>query len=59
MSCNLLIPRRRTLWAVLLILGLTAPALAFAQTPPAEILHGQARAYVTSYLRRKAEAAGS
>jgi biopolymer transport protein ExbB len=38
MSRNLLIPRHRTLWAVLLILGLTAPALAFAQTPPAEIL---------------------
>ena len=35
MSCNLLIPRRRTLWAVLLILGLMLPALAFAQTPPA------------------------
>ena len=35
MSRNLLIPRRRTLWAVLLILGLMLPALAFAQTPPA------------------------
>ena len=35
MSCNLLIPRRRTLWAVLLIQGLMLPALAFAQTPPA------------------------
>src|SRR5476651_1851519 len=35
MSRNLRIPRRRTLWAVLLILGLMLPALAFAQTPPA------------------------
>jgi biopolymer transport protein ExbB len=35
MSRNLLIPRRRTLWAVLLILGLMLPALALAQTPPA------------------------
>ena len=35
MSRNLLIARRRTLWAVLLILGLMLPALAFAQTPPA------------------------
>jgi biopolymer transport protein ExbB len=34
MSRNLLIPRRRTLWAVLLILGLMLPALALAQTPP-------------------------
>jgi biopolymer transport protein ExbB len=32
---NLLIPRRRTLWAVLLILGLMLPALAFAQAPSA------------------------
>ena len=30
---------------------------AFAVPPPAEILHRQALAYVTSYLRRKAEAA--
>src|ERR1039457_5138538 len=35
MNRNLLIPRRRTLWAVLLILGLMLPALALAQTPPA------------------------
>ena len=35
MSRNLRIARRRTLWAVLLILGLMLPALAFAQTPPA------------------------
>jgi len=35
MSRNLRIPRRRTLWAVLLILGLMLPALALAQTPPA------------------------
>src|SRR5664280_3208819 len=35
MSRDLLIPRRRTLWAVLLILGLMLPALALAQTPPA------------------------
>src|SRR5450830_1428834 len=34
MSRNLLIPRRRTLWVVLLILGLMLPALALAQTPP-------------------------
>jgi hypothetical protein len=34
-------------------------AAAFTVTPAAEILHRQARAYVTSYLRRKAEAAGS
>jgi biopolymer transport protein ExbB len=33
MSRNLLIPWRRTLWAVLLILGLMLPALAFAQAP--------------------------
>ena len=33
MSRKLLIPRRRTLWAVLLILGLMLPALAFAQAP--------------------------
>ena len=33
MSYKLLIPRRRTLWAVLLILGLMLPALAFAQAP--------------------------
>src|ERR1039458_1405791 len=35
MSCNLRIPRCRTLWAVLLILAIVLPALAFAQTPPA------------------------
>jgi hypothetical protein len=34
-------------------------AAAFIAPPPAETLHRQARAYVTSYLRRKAEAAGS
>ena len=34
-------------------------AAAFTAPPGAEILHCQARAYVTSYLRRKAEAAGS
>jgi hypothetical protein len=34
-------------------------AAAFTAPPPAEILHRQARAYVTSYLRRKAEAAGN
>src|ERR1019366_3440687 len=34
MSRTLLIPRRRTLWVVLLILGLMLPALALAQTPP-------------------------
>jgi hypothetical protein len=33
-------------------------AAAFVVPPPAETLHRQARAYVTSYLRRKAEAAG-
>jgi len=33
MSRNLLIPRHRTLWAVLLVLGLMLPTLAFAQTP--------------------------
>src|ERR1019366_852509 len=35
MSRNLRIPRIRTLWAGLLILGLMLPALALAQTPPA------------------------
>jgi biopolymer transport protein ExbB len=35
MSHNLRIPRCRTLWAVLLILAIVLPALAFAQTPPA------------------------
>jgi hypothetical protein len=31
----------------------------FIAPPPAETLHHQALAYITSYLRRKAEAAGS
>src|ERR1039458_2647753 len=35
MNHNLRIPRCRTLWAVLLILAIVLPALAFAQTPPA------------------------
>lgn len=34
-------------------------AAAFMPPPAAETLHRQARAYVASYLRRKAEAAGS